>query len=212
MKYSSLIFAFGITGLAFQTASVAQAQYIICDNQLVNVNGNWIGAWRDSGLCDQIEEPEVCEQGADESDGNLGECDTSPVDTTESATDSADDANTFNCRLFNSGYVEVMPRFDRAIICAATQTVMTGSRDEGGAGNTYSPDYHHFNYCLAAEGFSGAERHRIIEWWPPTPARSPIEAAMLMKQRANRELTAMKVCSQLGVNEGDYDPPWNTCC
>ena len=89
---------------------------------------------------------------------------------------------------------------------------MTGSRDEGGAGNTYSPDYHHFNNCLLAEGFSGAERHRIIEWWPPMTARSPIEAAMLMKQRATRELTAMTVCSQLGVDEGDYDPPWNTCC
>jgi hypothetical protein len=163
-------------------------------------------------MCDQIEEPEVCEQGVDDSDENLGECDTSLADTAENATDSADDANTFSCRFFNSGYVETMSGFDRAIICAATQTVMTGSRDEGGAGNTYSPDYDHFNNCLAAEGFSGEERHRIIEWWPPTPARSPIEAAMLMKQRATRELTAMTVCSQLGVDEGDYDPPWNTCC
>ena len=212
MKYSSLIFAFGITGLAFQTASVAKAQHIICDNQLVNVNGNWIGAWRDSGMCDQIEEPEVCEQGVDDSDENLGECDTSLADTAESATDSVDDTDTYNCGVYNSGAIEVMSRFDRAIICAATRTVMTGSRDEGGAGNTYSPDYHRFNYCLAAEGFSGAERHRIIEWWPPMTARSPIEAAMLMKQRATRELTAMTVCSQLGVDEGDYDPPWNTCC
>jgi hypothetical protein len=118
----------------------------------------------DSGLCDQIladtaeidtgsQESKVCEQGADELDGNLGACDTS-----------GDDANTFNCQSFNSGSIEIMSRFYRTIICATTQTVMSGSRDEEGADNAYSPDYDHFNYCLAAEGFSSEDRHRIIEW------------------------------------------------
>ena len=47
MKYVSLFGLLCSIGSTFHLISLSEAQHIICDNQLINVNGDWIGVSRD---------------------------------------------------------------------------------------------------------------------------------------------------------------------
>lgn len=173
----------------FLLAMPAMAQDIICGNDLINVNGNWIGANRDSRQCPK-EKIDSDKNQAEESD--------------------ADDIDSSQCEVYNTEYISINLRYERSIVCAAAYMFVRSNTDADERGLYWKPDRNRFRQCLGANGFGPEERENIIKWHPPVSGSSPAIAAEYMIKSANERIKLMEDCRAYGVKSGSYIPPWKT--
>ncbi len=166
----------------------AFAQYIICNNKRINVKGNWIGDNRkpDPSLCpkEQTKNEDSKLINASYSDSNA------------------------QCDIYNTQYVDIMRRYNSAIICAASYMLRNSGTDYGGASTSWAPDRDDFTSCLGASRFGAMERNKIIDvWYTPVTANSPAQAAQQMLIHSYSSLKSMDRCKGR-VKPGSYTPPW----
>ena len=192
MPVRALIQILAIDALVLGIPSIAQ--HIICGNDLINVGGNWIGANRDSTQCPR--DPAVNQQN-DEQNENLKRADHEISDEHS------------QCGIYNSGYISIMSRYERSVICVAAFMLQRSNIDSGGSGLFWAPDPDRFRQCLGANGFSPDEREKIISWHPASSANSPAIAAKWMIKNSSARLKLMQKCQKIGVKDGYYRPAWN---
>ncbi len=175
--------------VVFLLAMPAMAQHIICGNDLINVNGNWIGANRDSKQCPKEKISRDKSQAEERDD---------------------DDIDRSQCEVYNTGYISTMLRYERSIACAAAFMLVRSNIDAEERGLYWKPDRNRFRQCLGANGFSPEERENIIKWQPPASGNSPAIAAQYMTKSSNARIKLMEDCQAYGVKSGSYIPPWKT--
>lgn len=173
----------------FLLAIPAVAQHIICGNDLINVNGNWIGANRDSRQCPAKK---------NDSDKNQ----TNETD--------ADDIDSSQCEVYNTEYISINLRYERSIVCAAAFMFVRSNIDAEERGLYWKPERNRLRQCLGANGFGPEERESIIKWLPPVSGNSSAIAAEYMSKSSNERIELMEACQSYGVKSGSYIPPWKT--